>query len=192
MNKKTMLIIIILAIFCVGMTLGSVSASHTYKRGGYTFKVSDKTYSKIKEAKKNKDGLVPFKVKTNKHQTIKVPKYKTKKVSKYKWKYKKLKVSQEKYWDWEYKYYTDQTSNGWKCYKLTETDFEDGIPYTHYVHLKKKVKYKATKKVKTGYKKVKVPVYAIGHSSRFVPCVAFRAIGHGQNQFAGDGCYYPL
>lgn len=74
MNKKTMLIIIILAIFCVGMTLGSVSASHTYKRGGYTFKVSDKTYSKIKEAKKNKDGLVPFKVKTNKHQTIKVPK----------------------------------------------------------------------------------------------------------------------
>lgn len=149
----------------------SVSVSndkgHTYHINGYTFTVSANQYKKIKSAiKMGKqhdwlDNGFKFKVKTNKIYTYKKPIYKIKKVKKYKWKYKKLRVSQEKYWDYEWKYYTNQKTKGWTCYKLVETDFEYGVPHKHYVYLKKKVKYTAKKKVKTGkYKKVKMMVYA--------------------------------
>ena len=36
------------------MVMGCVSASHTYKKNGVKFKVSDKTYKKIKYIKKHK------------------------------------------------------------------------------------------------------------------------------------------
>lgn len=54
MFNKKYIVFLILAIFCVGMTLGAVSASHKYTKEGYTFKVSDKTYKKIKDYKKHK------------------------------------------------------------------------------------------------------------------------------------------
>ena len=172
------------------------SSGHTYHIKGYTFAVSANQYAKIKKAikmgKKHDwldDGFA-FKVKTNKFYTYKKPIYKTKKVIKYKWKYKKISVSQSEYWDWEYKYYSGKKTKGWTCYKLMETDFEYGVPYTHYVYLKKKVKCKTTKKVKTGqYKNVKMRVYAYvkyqGWSEYddgphyYYPFVNFKAIKKG-------------
>ena len=78
MNKKKILIIAILAIFCVGMIMGTASAAHTYKKNGYKFKVPGKTYKKIKYVKKHKydspDKMskhkVFTKVKTNKYTKI--------------------------------------------------------------------------------------------------------------------------
>lgn len=164
----------------------SSNKGHTYHINGYTFTVSASQYAKIKKAikiGKTHDWLessFDFKVKTNKIYTYKKPIYKTKKVTKYKWKYKKLSVSQVKYWEWEYKYYTSKKTNGWTCYKLMETDFDYGVPHKHYVYLKKKVKYKTTKKVKTGkYKKVKMRVYA-----------NIRYIG-SDDYVTGEWLYYP-
>jgi len=52
MNKKKILILIILSIFITGMIIGAASASHTFKKGKYKVKVSDKTYKQIKKGKK--------------------------------------------------------------------------------------------------------------------------------------------
>lgn len=52
MNKKKILILVILSIFVVGMVMGAASASHTFKKGKYKVKVSDKTYKQIKNGKK--------------------------------------------------------------------------------------------------------------------------------------------
>ncbi len=74
MNKKRLIIVLILVIFVVGMTMGCASAAHTYNKKGYKFKVSDSKYKKIKYIKKHKydspkkmsKHKVWFKVKTNK------------------------------------------------------------------------------------------------------------------------------
>ena len=169
---------------------------HTFYKNGYKFTVSASQYDKIKKAikmgKKHDwlDNGFIFKVKTNKVHIYKKPIYKTKKVTKYKWAYKKISVSQQKYWDWELKFHLNKKTKGWQCYKLVETDFEDGIPYKHYVYLKKKVKYAATKKIKTGnYKNVKMRVYARisyqgwfeynGGEHFYYPMVEFLAMKNG-------------
>lgn len=54
MNHRKGLILIIVIILCFGMLMGCVSASHVYKKNGVKFKVSDKTYKKIKYIKKHK------------------------------------------------------------------------------------------------------------------------------------------
>ena len=74
MNKRKILVILILLIFTVGMVMGSASASHTFKKGKYKVKVSDKTYNKIKKGKK---------VLVKKVGTKKVTKWKTKKMKTY-------------------------------------------------------------------------------------------------------------
>lgn len=176
----------------------SSSQGHTYHKGGYTFKVSAYQYKKIRQAinvgKKHKfiDWGFEFKVKTNKIHKHKKPIYKNKKVTAYKWKYKKISVSRETYWKWDYRFYTDKTKtkNGWICYKLSQTDFEYGVPYTHYVHFKKKVKYTTTKKVKTGrYKTVNMRIYAniiyvgsedyVTGQHAYFPWVSFQAMKSG-------------
>lgn len=176
----------------------NTAKGHTYHKVGYAFKVSANQYKKIRKAinygKKHKflDWGFEFKVKTNKIHKYKKPIYKNKKVTAYKWKYKKISVSQETYWKWDYRFYTDKTKtkNGWICYKLSQTDYEYGVPYTHYVHFKKKVKYITTKKVKTGrYKTVNMRIYAniiyvgsedyVTGQHAYFPWVSFQAMKSG-------------
>ena len=71
MNSKRLLVLLILAIFCVGMVMGCASASHTFHKGKYKVTVSDKTYNKIKKGKK---------ILIKKVGTKKVKKWKTKKM----------------------------------------------------------------------------------------------------------------
>lgn len=189
-------------------TAVSVSSSqgHIYNKGGYIFKVSQYQYKKINQAinagKKQKflDYGFKFTVKTNKLHIYKKPFYQTKKVVKYKWVYKTVRVSQEKYWYWEYRFDTDRraTSSGWECYKLSETDFEYGVPHTHYVHFKKKVKYVGTQKVKTGkYQNIVMRVYAninyvgeydyVTGQHAFFPWVSFIAMKSGYKNIYLDG-----
>ncbi len=202
MNKQKFFVLTILTIFCIGMTLGCATASHTYHKGGYTFTVSDKYYKNIQSAKKGDySGDVSFKVKTNKYKTVKVPKYKNKKVTKYKWKYKTVTTCYDYYDGYgnlinykNGKSISKDLKNGWKYYSSYTTNSKygkDGKKVSYHCKLKKKVKYKTTKKVKSGYKKVKVPVYALGGVARG-PAVKFYAIGHGVNQIANDGTYYYL
>lgn len=49
MNKKKILVILILCIFCVGITIGSASASHTFHKGKYKITVSENQYKKLVE-----------------------------------------------------------------------------------------------------------------------------------------------
>ena len=65
MNKKKLLIIIILSIFVAGMVLAPASAAHSVKIGKYKAKMSDKQYKKIKNAKK-KGKMTGVTLKTNK------------------------------------------------------------------------------------------------------------------------------
>ena len=167
MNKKKILLLLILSIFIVGMVLSPASASHTFKIGKYKATVSDKKYKKMKsDAKKGKKVLVTLK--TGKYKTYKKPKYKT--VKKKKWKYKK--VLRSEFWSWDggsewqdYDTWEKYTKKGWTWYGTEDKDkeYDDGSYYSaHYYKLKKKVITKV--KVKDGYKKVKKPIYiAVGN-----------------------------
>ena len=75
MNKKKLLVIAILCIFCVGMAIGSASASHTFHKGKYKITVSDNQYKKLKKI----DGYGVSK----KVGTVKKTKWVTKKVKTY-------------------------------------------------------------------------------------------------------------
>ena len=164
MNNKKLLVLIILAIFCVGMVIGTVSASHTFKSGKYKITLTDKQYKKLKKAT-NGDYYGVTK-KTGKYKTYKVPKYKTKKVTKYKWKYKKVLTSE--YWSWnggsewkDYNTWEKYTKKGWTWYGTEdkENNYNDGSYYSaHYYKLKKKVKVTEKKKVKVGYTTKKTPI----------------------------------
>lgn len=165
MNKQKLLVIIVLSIFCVGMLMSSVTASHTFKAGKYKAKISDKKYNKLKkDAKKGK--YVSVNLKTNQYKTYKEPKYKTKKVIKYKWKYKHV-VSAEDWWSSDWSDYTNEnyntfdkyTNKGWTWYGNYYKTYDNGHHTKYYEKFKKKVKIIEKKKVKSGYKKVKKPVY---------------------------------
>ena len=86
-DKKKAIVILVLIIFCTGMTMGCVCAGHTYHKKGYTFTVSDNQYKKIQYVKKHKydspnkmkNHKVWFKVKTGKYKTVKVGSKKVKK-----------------------------------------------------------------------------------------------------------------
>lgn len=162
MNKEKLTVLIILIIFSVGMTMGSLTATHTYHEGKYTFTLSNEDYSNLKNHK-----LKHTTVKTNNYKTINVPKYKNKKVNKYKWKSETVKA-----WDDIYKFIDNDTvsvmhyeyripskyTSGWKFvdeYSKVKNNKETG-----YYIFKKKVKYTTTKKVKDGYKKEKFPINA--------------------------------
>ena len=74
MNRKKILVLSILVIFCIGMTLGATSASHTFKIGKYKGTISDKQYNKLQTAKKKgKEKLVYGKSKQ--YKTYKIPKF---------------------------------------------------------------------------------------------------------------------
>lgn len=163
MNKK--LVILFLVFFIVGMTMGSVAASHTFKAGKYKGTISDKKYNSLK--KKAKQGkAVIYSFKTKQYKIYKEPKYKTKKVTTKKWKYKKV-VSGDERWsrDWsdyttkDYNTYDKYSKKGWTWYGSYYKTYDNGHHVKHYDKFKKKVKVTTKKKVKVGYKKVKKPVY---------------------------------
>ncbi len=151
MNNKKLLVLLILTIFCVGMMMETASAGYSFYAGhNNEIKLSNNEYKKIVNHK-----VHYLYKKTNGYKTVKIPKYKNKKVTKTKWKYKKVK-----YQRFEYRYNIKLTNmnqyykNGWKKY---DSKWINGY---NYVYLKKKVSYKVTKKVKSGYKKVKLPIMA--------------------------------
>ena len=75
MNKKRMIILIILCIFTVGMIMGAASASHTFHKGKYKLTVSNNQYKKLK---KTDQYMVSKKV-----GTVKKTKWVTKKMKIY-------------------------------------------------------------------------------------------------------------
>lgn len=174
MSKNKLLICGVLILFYVGLILGSVNASYTCKKGRYTFTVSDNQYKKIEYVKthndtKNLEMVADFKVKTNKYYDYKKPKYKLKKIKKYKWIYKTVFVGERHYNikcnSSTYKnsvnigdYYS---SHGWKRCGGYIKKYNGGRDVKYYSKFKKKVKTTATKKVKIGYKKLKLPIYAV-------------------------------
>ena len=72
MNSKKLIVILILAIFCAGMVMGTASASHTFHKGKYKLTVTDKQYKKLKKT----EGYAVCK----KVGTVKKTKWVTKKV----------------------------------------------------------------------------------------------------------------
>ena len=160
MNRKWL--VLFLAFFIVGMTMGCVSASHTYHKGKYSFTVSDSQYKKIQHCKNTGEPMDGMVIKTKYKKTVKVPKYKNKKVIKTKWKHKYVLTDKSYYKNGKYhskhyntvdKYY----KKGWKFDSYASEKNSKG-GYNDYAYVKKKVKYTTTKKVKTGYKKVKLPI----------------------------------
>jgi hypothetical protein len=142
------------------MIMGAASASHTFKKGKYKVTVSDKTYNDLKKGKTTVVKKVGTKI-------IKKPKYKTKKVTKTKWTYKRVLMSKDvwssdwsDYTSYDYHYRYDYfTNHGWKWYGTKSVDSNNGHVYKCYYKFKKKVKVTEKKKVKTGYKTIKKPVY---------------------------------
>ena len=51
---KKIVLLTIIAIFAVGILCGAAEASHTFKKGGYKMKVTDKQYKALKNAGKYK------------------------------------------------------------------------------------------------------------------------------------------
>lgn len=71
---KKIIILIIIAIFAIGILCGAAEASHTFKKSGYKMKVTDKQYKKLKNSR---NYHIVKKVGTKK---INIYKYKTVKV----------------------------------------------------------------------------------------------------------------
>lgn len=158
MNKR-IVIVFVLLIFCTGMLMGSVAASHTYHKGGYSFTVSDSQYKKIQDVKNGKSDSIDLYIKTKHKKTVKIPKYKNKKVTKKKWVKKYVKVWEHNYVKGTYKTY--KVPSKYKSWKYVgDTSKNTGESDIGYHVFKKKVKYTATVKVENGYRKVKAPVYA--------------------------------
>lgn len=150
-----------------------VYSAHTYHKKGYTFTVSANQYKKIQYVKHNKydspDDMngheAWFKVKTNKFYKYKKYIYKKVKVTKYKWKYKYVLTGKSYYKNGRYHYKNYNKvrtyyNKGWKYHAYaSESNSQGG--YNDYAVVKKKVKYTATKKVKTNkYKTAKKRIYA--------------------------------
>lgn len=159
MNKKRLIILIILTIFIIGMVCGTATASHTIKAGKYKGTISDKQYNQLKKAKKQ-DTFKSVTVKTKQYKTLKIPKYKT--VKKKVWVYKTVLRSKLIFSDdWSdstsHDYNIKKYWDNWKWYGSKNTQSKDGHTLKYYEKFKKKVTKKV--KVKNGYKKVKVPIY---------------------------------
>lgn len=70
MNKKKLLILIVLSVFVVGMVMGAASAGHTFKDKGYKYKMGTKKFKSMKKyAKKTGHDSVHVKVSKTKYWT---------------------------------------------------------------------------------------------------------------------------
>lgn len=153
----------------------SVSSGHTFKKCGYTFKVSDNQYKKIKQAisagKKHKflDWGFNFKVKTNKVVKVKV-------LVKTKTYYKKVRyegITRYPYNGIKLANLKSYYNNGWKKYSTGFDIAKNSKKYLGYNYVKLK------KTVKT-YKTVKMRVYAnIGYVGEY-------------DYVTGEHVYYPV
>ncbi|MBQ2831167.1 Ig-like domain-containing protein [Methanobrevibacter sp.] len=166
---------------------------HTYTFGKYKFTVTKSQYDKIQYVIDHEndgylDTYADFKVNTGKYCKSKKPIYKTVKETKYKWEYKKV-LSYESFYGNNYydSYSYDLTSyynQGWELYGWYDVDYSDG--YESYAKLKKKVKYTSTKKVISGYKYKKLPVYAV--VTTYCAINGGKYVNYPQVQFVGlDG-----
>ena len=192
MNRK--LVFLILVVFCSGMLLGCVSASHTYHKGGYTFTVSDYQYNQIQKSKNGDHSVeLGYHIKTKYTKNVKVPVYKNKKVTKYKWVQKKVLVwKSDNVWGDFKTYKLPSKYRSWKYVGDTSRSSANG-QYSYGYHVfKKKVAYTGTKKVKTGTKTVKCPVYARIGVSSWQPWVDFCASKGSAYKVLNDYRRYPL
>lgn len=141
MNKKKILIIAVLCIFCVGMVMGPVSASHTFYKGKYKITVSNKQYKKLKKV----DGYAVSK----KVGTVKKTVWVTKKVKTYEsWINSKGELYKSKSWN-PY----EKVGYNAKYVKSVTKHYSDGDITWDYFKVPKKVKK---------------PVYiAVIHDSRY-------------------------
>ena len=58
MKREKWIILLVLCIFIIGISVGSATASHTFKASGCKYKMSTKTYNKMKHnAKKEADKM---------------------------------------------------------------------------------------------------------------------------------------
>ena len=196
MNKKKLFILAVLAVFVVGMTMGTAAASHTIKCGKYKATISDKKYNTLKKVYKGETStsFKSYHLKTKSYKKVKVPIYKKKKVTKTKWKYKTVLESKTVYnSDYsdmtEYDYDTDKYyNNGWTYYGYKSVEENDGHVYKYYAKFKKNVKYTTTKKVKTGkYKTVKKPIYIVTvvDNSPYGMAQAYYTGADGEDKFIG-------
>ena len=147
--KRKLLLLTLLSIFVLGMILTPVTASHTFKKGKYKVKISDKTYNSLKK----NGGFVQLP--TGKYKTVKVPKYKTI------WKYKNV-LTGEDWWngdDYTTEEYSDNYywGHNWKYYGSFSKEYKDNTGDLY--HVKYYTKFKKKVKVEVGTKKVKRPVW---------------------------------
>lgn len=92
-NITKILIIALVSLFAIGIMMGTAEASHTFKKGGYKMKVTDKQYKKLKNSKS--------------YDVVK--KVGTKTVKTYKYKTVKTETSRDYY-------YRNGDYRGWKVY----------------------------------------------------------------------------
>ena len=167
MNLKKLLIIAFVSLFAVGIMLGSVEASHTFKRGGYKATFSNKEYNKVKNDPEN----MYYSVKQVKKGTKKYW-YKTDKLNTYREYYDK----NGKYKGWKYfihthhlyeNKYCDAVVKEWQ--KTVKHKNSDGSYYVDYIDYEKYrfKKYKTPNKFivlgKFGGKKIRAKLMTTYH-----------------------------
>lgn len=149
MNKKKIIVLLVLAVFATGMLMGSASASKTFTCGKYKGTFSNSQIKSVKEGQYYDEFEVKT-VKTGKYKKVKKAVYKKKK------KYKTVNFGKGKY---VYGFWTQPYINkGWTCVKTWSTgSYKDSQRGTMYRN--NYAKFKKTVKVKKGYKTKKYPVY---------------------------------
>ena len=66
LKMKKIIILSLICLFALGILCGAASASHTFKKGGYKMKVTDKQYKKLKKSKAIYGKYIQKKVGTKK------------------------------------------------------------------------------------------------------------------------------
>lgn len=148
MNKKKIIVLLVLAVFATGMLMGSASASKTFTYGKYKGTFSNSKINSVKEGQYY-GYYADATVKTGKYKKVKKAVYKKKK------KYKTVNFGKGKY---VYGFWTQPyIDKGWTCVKTWSTgsymDSQRGTMYKNNY-----AKFKKTVKVKKGYKTKKYPV----------------------------------
>ena len=167
MNMKKFLILTLITICALGILCGAAEASHTFKKGGYKMKVTDKQYKKLKRSSPYSGYHIQKKVgtktkKTYKYKTVKTETYRTYYDKNGNYKGYRIFTHHNGYWNninarWvgnTYKYRTYYNNDG--------SYFEDEICYDKWRFTKKTKKniwMAAMKDARYGDSKIHVEIY---------------------------------
>lgn len=167
MKLKKIIIITLITLFALGILCGAAEASHTFKKGGYKMKVTDKQYNKLKKSSPYSGYHIQKKVGTKTKNTYNYKTVRTETFRSYFDKngnYKGCRVftHHKGYWNNRNARWVGSTYKQITHYNSDGSYFEDDITYDKWrftKKVKKNIWMAAMKDARYGDSKIHVEIY---------------------------------